>query len=101
MIPQKAAVFFPNLCRNHCHKGMLITAETWKTLLERLNEDKGPRRSGVMLNACLVEDIRLCTRAKKLVSERAGVQHVIDPSSEPLRVIVRAECSEQHVKVDG
>lgn len=29
VIPQKAAVFFPNRCRNHCHSGMLITAETW------------------------------------------------------------------------
>lgn len=29
VIPQKAAVFFPNLCRNHCHSGMLMTAETW------------------------------------------------------------------------
>lgn len=29
VIPQKAAVFFPNLCRNHCHSGMLITAETY------------------------------------------------------------------------
>lgn len=29
VMPQKAAVFFPNLCRNHCHSGMLITAETW------------------------------------------------------------------------
>ena len=29
VIPQKAAVFFPNLCRNHCHNGMLITAESW------------------------------------------------------------------------
>lgn len=34
VMPQKAAVFFPNLCRNHCHNGMLITAESW------VNRDK-------------------------------------------------------------
>lgn len=29
-MPQKAAVFFPNFCRNHCHRGMLTTADTWQ-----------------------------------------------------------------------
>lgn len=28
VMPQKAAVFLPNLSKNHCHRGMLTTADT-------------------------------------------------------------------------
>lgn len=30
VMPQNAAVFFPNLCRNHCQKGMLTAADIWR-----------------------------------------------------------------------
>lgn len=45
VIPQKAAVFFPNLCRNHCHNGMLITAETWVNMCKQKICDAQGKRS--------------------------------------------------------
>lgn len=48
VIPQKAAVFLPNLCRNHCHSGMLITAETWVNMCKQKMCDAYVRR--IILN---------------------------------------------------